>query len=124
MANETWSLITAPPGHSAWRTNLVSLADFDGAGKPLENSIVAACLWVKGHGVVHIAKVLNETAADYTVQLDQPCEAIAIDPNNADHILVNNASNGAHVYESNDGGKSYHSCLDRRNTYTVVRRGG
>jgi photosystem II stability/assembly factor-like uncharacterized protein len=120
MANETWSLIPPPAGHSGWRTNLVSLADFDGAGKPLENSIVAACLWVKGHGVVHIAKVLTETTADYTVQLDQPCQSIAIDPNNADHLVVNNASNGAHVYESNDGGKSYHPCLDRRGAVMVA----
>ena len=125
MANETWSLIHAPPGHSAWRTNLVSLADFDGEGKPLENSIVAACLWVGGHGFVHIAQVLTETTANYTVQLDQPCQSIAIDPNNADHLLVNNASNGAHVYESVDGGKSYHSCLDRRGAVMVAvdRRG-
>ena len=28
-------------------------------------------------------------------QLDKPCQSIAIDPNNADHLIVNNASNGA-----------------------------
>jgi len=43
-----------------------------------------------------------------------------LDPNNADHILVNNASNGAHVYESNDGGKTYHGCLDRRGAVMIA----
>ena len=120
MVNESWSLIHAPPGSSAWRTAGVSLADFDGAGKPLENSIVGACLWVGGHGVVHIAKVLTPTTATFTVQLDQPCQSMAMDPNNADHILINSAKNGAHIYESFDGGTSYHSCLDRRGAVMVA----
>ena len=120
MVNETWSLIQPPQGHSAFRTNLVSLADFDGSGKPLNNSVVVGCLWVKGRGFVHIATVVNETSATWDVQLDQPCQSMAIDPNNADHLIVNNASNGAHVYESNDGGKTYHSCLDRRGAVMVA----
>jgi hypothetical protein len=120
MVNQTWSLIHAPPGHSAFRTNLVSLADFDGDGKPLSNSIFVGCLWVKGHGVVHIGTVVNETTAEWDVQLDQPCQSMAIDPNNASHLIVNNASNGAHVYESFDGGKTYHSCLDRRGAVMVA----
>merc|ERR1719272_1275664 len=39
--------------------------------------------------------------------------------------MTNNASNGAHIYESWDGGQSYHSCLDRRGAVmiSVDRRG-
>ena len=68
---------------------------------------------------------MKSTTANYTVYLDQACQSIAIDPNNAEHIIVNNASNGAHVYESLDGGNSYHGCLDRRGAVMVAvdRRG-
>ena len=100
------------------------MADFR-QGKALANSVVAGCIWVGGHGVVHYATIVNETTADWTVQLDQPCQSIALDPNDADHVIVNNASNGAHVYESMDGGKSYHTCLNYRGAVMVAidRRG-
>lgn len=124
LVNLTWNLIRSPPGSSAWRTNVVSVADFRN-GKPLDNSVVAGCVWNGGHGVVHIATVINETAADWNVQLDQPCQAMALDPNDADHMIVNNASNGAHIYESADGGKTYHTCLNQRGAVMVAidRRG-
>ena len=54
---------------------MVSVADFRG-GKLLANSVVAGCLWVGGHGVIHLATLLNETTAVWKVQLDQPCQAI------------------------------------------------
>ena len=125
MINETWSMIPSPAGSAAWRTQAVNLADFDADGKPLANSVVVGCLWVGGHGVVHIAKVTGETTADWEVQDKQPCQSMAIDPNNAAHILTNNVTNGAHIYESWDDGKSFHSCLDRRGAVmiSVDRRG-
>ena len=125
LANQTWSLIPSPPGHSAWRTNLASVADYRN-GKLLDNSVVGGCIWPdQSHGVVHIATIINETAADWMVQLDQPCQSIAMDPNDADHFLVNNASNGLHVYESTDGGQSYHTCLNQGGAVMVAidRRG-
>jgi len=35
-------------------------------------------------------------------------------------MLVNNASNGAHIYESTDAGKSYHGCLNYRGAVMVA----
>jgi len=43
-----------------------------------------------------------------------------MDPNNADHLIVNNASNGAHVYESTDGGRTFHTCLNQRGAVMVA----
>ena len=120
LVNQTWNLIPSPRGHSAWRTNTVSVGDFDRDGKPLQNSVVGGCIWVGGHGVVHIATLTSVTSANWTVQLDQPCQSLAIDPNNADHFIVNNASNGAHIYETFDGGKSYHGCLNKRGAVMVA----
>ena len=120
LANLSWSLIPSPAGHAAWRTNPVSVADYR-HGKLLPSSVVGGCLWPdSSHGVVHIASIINETAAEWTVQLDQPCQSLAMDPNDADHLLVNNASNGAHVYESNDGGATYQTCLDQRGMVMVA----
>ena len=45
---------------------------------------------------------------------------MAMDPNDANHMLVNNASNGAHIYESTDAGKSYHGCLNYRGAVMVA----
>ena len=121
LIQQNWSLIPSPPGHAAWRTNVVSVADFDGSGNPLANSVVGGCLWPNhAMGVVHIATLINTSAARWNVQLDQPCQSMAIDPNNADHFLVNNASNGAHVYESTDGGKTYHTCQNQRGAVMVA----
>lgn len=119
LANQTWSLIPSPPGSSAWRTNVVSVSDLRG-GVPLASSVVGGCLWQGGHGVLHMATLLNATAASWTVQSDQPCQSLAMDPNDADHMIVNNASNGAHIYESRDGGKSYQSCLNERGAVMVA----
>lgn len=120
LVNATWNIIRSPPGHAAWRTNVVSVSDARN-GKRLESSVVGGCLWPDhAHGVVHIASIINETTADWNVQLDQPCQALAMDPNDADHLLVNNASNGFHIYESNDGGKTYHSCLNQRGSVMVA----
>lgn len=116
---ETWNLIPSPPKSSAWRTNRVSIADAR-AGAALTSSVVVGCLWLGGHGVLHIGTVLNETAAEWQVQADQPCQSVAVDPNDADHMLVNNASNGAHIYESNDAGKSFHGCLNYRGAVMVA----
>ena len=51
-----------PARHSAWRTNVISIADFDRNGLALKNSRIAGCIWVGGHGVVHYATIMNETA--------------------------------------------------------------
>ncbi len=125
LVNSTWSIIRSPPGSAAWRTNVVSVADFDADGKPLENSVLVGCLWVGGHGVLHRLTVINETTADWDVRVDQPCQAAAMDPNNANHMIVNNASNGLHLYETKDAGKSFQSCLDYRGAVMVAidRRG-
>jgi hypothetical protein len=104
---------------SAWRTNVISVSDYRN-GQPLANSVVGGCIWVNGHGVVHIATLVNTTNADWTFQLDQPCQSMAMDPSNADHLIVNNASNGAHVYESTDGGGTYHGCLNQRGAVMVA----
>ena len=99
----------------------MSVGDFDRDGKPLANSVVGGCIWPDhSGGVVHVATIVNTTAAQWMFQLDQPCTSLAIDPNNADHILVNNASNGVHVYESNDGGRTYHGCMDERGAVMVA----
>jgi len=120
LANGTWNLIKSPPGHAAWRTNAVSVAEYR-KGKPLLNSVVAGCIWPPNSGgVVHIATIINETAADWMYQLNKPCQSIAIDPNDADHLIVNNASNGAHVYESHDGGQTYQTCLNQRGMVMVA----
>lgn len=125
LINKTWSLIKSPPGSATWRTQPVKIADFDGKGKPLENSVIVGCLWIGGHGVIHILTIVNATSAKFEIQADQACQSMAIDPNDATHMIVNNASNGAHVYESNDGGKTFHTCLDRRGAVMVAidRRG-
>ena len=121
LVNQTWNLIRAPPGHSAFRTNVVSVADFDGRGAPLANSVIVGCLWPSGsHGVVHIATLLNETAAAWKFWLDRPCGSIAIDPNNADHLIVENTTNGAHVYESTDRAETWHTCLNQRGSVIVA----
>lgn len=39
LLNETWNLIPSPPGHSAWRTNAVSISDYR-AGVLLSSSVV------------------------------------------------------------------------------------
>ena len=119
LINESWNLIPSPPGHAAWRTNRVSIADFR-AGKELANSVVAGCLWVNNQGVLHIGTVVNQTAMEWEFHLDQPCQSMAIDPNDADHMLVNNASNGAHIYESTDGGVTFHSCNNYRGAVMVA----
>lgn len=120
LVNETWNLIRSPPGHAAWRTNVVSVSDYRN-GKLLHNSVVGGCIWpAHSGGVVHIATIINETAADWMVQMDQPCQALALDPNDADHLIVNNASNGAHIYESTDGGETYSSCLNQRGAVMVA----
>lgn len=114
LINETWQLIRSPPGHSAWRTNPVSASGYRN-GARLAQPVVGGCLWpAHSGGVVHLATLLNATAAAWTVQLDQPCQSLALDPNDADHFVVNNASNGLHVYESTDGGATYHTCLNLR----------
>ena len=120
LLNETWALIPSPPGSAAWRTNTVSVAEYR-HGARLPSSVVAGCLW-PGHsgGVVHIATLLNRTAAAWEVQRHSPCQAMALDPRDADHMLVNNASNGLHVHESSDGGKTYHSCHDYRGAVMVA----
>jgi hypothetical protein len=120
LVHETWSLIKSPPGSAAWRTNPIVVADFDGAGKPLKNSVIAGCLWVGGRGVVHIASLTSVTTATWDVQTTKPCQSMALDPNNADHLIVNNASNGAHVYETMDRGKTYHGCLDHSGAVMVA----
>jgi hypothetical protein len=125
MLNSTWNLIRSPSGSAAWRTNQVSLADFDGQGKPLHNSKLVGCLWIGGSGKLHLLTMINETAAEWDVRPNEPCQSVAIDPNNADRIMVNNESNGAHVYETLDGGKTFHGCGDRRGAVMVTmdRRG-
>eukprot|EP00937_MAST-01D_sp_MAST-1D-sp2_P005631 g5631.t1 len=119
LAAATWSLIPSPSGSAAWRTNRVSISDYR-AGVELQNSVVGGCLWVGGHGVLHLATVVNATAATWNVQADQPCQSLAMDPNDANHLLVNNASNGAHIYESTDAGKSFHGCLNYRGAVMVA----
>jgi len=57
---------------------------------------------------------------DWSFQLDQPCQSMAMDPNDANHMLVNNASNGAHIYESTDAGKTFHGCLNYRGAVMVA----
>jgi hypothetical protein len=125
MLNSTWNLVPSPKGSAAWRTNAVSLADFDGQGKPLHNSKLVGCLWINGGGKLHILTMIDEKTAEWDVRPNEPCQSVAIDPNNADRIMVNNASNGAHIYETLDGGKSFHGCGDRRGAVmvTVDRRG-
>jgi len=134
LLKESWNLIPSPPGHSAWRTNGVSIADYRN-GLMLNNSVVGGCLWAGGKGVFHMGTVVNTTFMDWEFQLDQPCQSLALDPMNADHMLVNNASNGAHIYESNDGGRSFHSCqpeyrgavmvaIDRTGWFYVGSEGG
>lgn len=81
---------------------------------------VYGSLWAGGRGVFHIGTVLNQTAMDWSFQLDQPCQSMAMDPNDANHMLVNNASNGAHIYESTDGGKTFHGCLNYRGAVMVA----
>ena len=98
----------------------MSIADFDGAGKPLRNSKLAGCLWINGGGKLHLLSMVNETTAEWDVRPNEPCQSVAMDPNNADHIMVNNVSNGAHIYESTDAGKTFHSCGDRRGAVMVV----
>ena len=125
LTNATWQLIPSPPGHAAWRTNVVSVSDYRN-GALLRNSVIGGCLWPDhSHGVVHTATLVSPTAANWSVQLDKPCQALAMDPNDADHMLVNNASNGLHIYESRDGGRSYHTCLNQRGAVMVAidRRG-
>ena len=87
LVNANWRLIKSPPGSSAWRTNIISVADFDGSGKPLANSVVGGCVWNGGHGVLHLATIVNETSANWNVQQQQPCQSMALDPNNADHMV-------------------------------------
>lgn len=125
MINSTWNLIQSPAGSAAWRTNPVSLADFDGQGKPMLNSKLVGCLWIGGSGKLHILQIIDEKTAKWDVRPNEPCQSVAIDPNNADRIMVNNASNGAHIYETTDGAKTFHSCGNRRGAVmvSVDRRG-
>lgn len=115
---QAWRLIRSPEGSSAWRTNRVSISDYR-AGQLLSSSVVGGCLWVGGRGVLHVATVLNATTAAWEVQPDQPCQSMAMDPNDADHLLVNNASNRA-LYESTDGGRTFHPCLGYRGAVMVA----
>ena len=127
VVNASWSLIPPPPGHAAFRTNKITSSEVRN-GKPLANSVVGGCIWPDhSHGVFHIATIVNTTYADWSFQLDQPCISLALDPNDADHLIVNNSSNpsGAHVYESTDGGKTFHGCLNERGAYqTAIDRRG
>ena len=121
-----WNLI--PPG--GWgRAGYLTLADAPASMTPKGSegsSVLGSCLG--GH--VWLGTVINATSANWTSLPDRPCTMLALNPNNADHILYTHPPmtyqtiNGGQTWESLNHSGIFHCGIDRRgNLFTAAMEG-
>jgi hypothetical protein len=85
-----------------------------------------------GARFAHIATVISKTEASWAAFPNMSCIDLALDPNDAGHFILVRITRGLHVWETTDGGDSFHSLgknsiyhigIDRQGwLYTAVRR--
>lgn len=98
-----WNLIPTPPGHAAFRSAYMSSSDSNGT---LANSVIGGCIWINGiqGGRLHLGKIINTTAAEWEFNSTRPCEMIALNPNDARHMIY---SKPFATFQTLDGGKTF-----------------
>jgi len=111
-----WNVIPTPEGHSAYRSSYMSASDTH------PNSVVGGCIWgvTPNTGVVHIATIINETAAVWKFWANATCASMAMDPNDPTHFIHTNNSRGLTTWETTDGGESWNQLLGDRGVYYVA----
>ena len=116
-ASEQWSVIPTPANVSGFDTTYISTADSD--PKHAQNSVVGGCL-VNSSGArfAHIATVTSKTEARWASYPNMSCIDLALDPNDASHFILVRITRGLHVWETTDGGASFHS-LGKNEIYHI-----